>query len=158
MTMIVPRCTLNVTPFGISSPTMGKPQCRQQRDQQNASKSNQPKCRLQSLASHSKGGKRHNCYHQSNLALIDTLYHRHSKANDKKSWWGRPDSNRHGLLQRILSPVRLPISPRPHGLLQACLVETISACRSMYMDHQVRALCGAMRDLGQVCLAGLVYQ
>ena len=30
-------------------------------------------------------------------------------------WWGRWDLNPHGInSQRILSPLRLPISPRPH--------------------------------------------
>ena len=34
-----------------------------------------------------------------------------------KKWWGRRDLNPHGInSQRILSPLRLPISPRPQRL------------------------------------------
>lgn len=34
-------------------------------------------------------------------------------------WWGRWDLNPHGInSQRILSPLRLPISPRPHKKLE----------------------------------------
>lgn len=32
---------------------------------------------------------------------------------DRNTWYGQPDSNRHGLLRRILSPLRLPIPPCP---------------------------------------------
>ena len=33
----------------------------------------------------------------------------------KQRWCGRSESNRHSFRNRILSPARLPVSPRPHA-------------------------------------------
>src|SRR3546814_4165650 len=35
-------------------------------------------------------------------------------ADDRKGGCGRSESNRHSFRNRILSPARLPVSPRPH--------------------------------------------
>ena len=37
-----------------------------------------------------------------------------SPLKNRKDWCGRSGSNRHSFRNRILSPARLPVSPRPH--------------------------------------------
>ncbi len=42
-------------------------------------------------------------------------------SNLNAAWWGRRDSNPHGLLHKFLRLARLPIPPRPHEAKSALL-------------------------------------